>query len=182
MNQLNLSAVDYKELAARYMEGSLDDDFRFDMYYNAYYQYDDVDVVAKERPRTGKGGRVYTPKETRQFEAKVKKWATQLNMPRLLFPIRVVVAVYDRCPSDLIGFESLVFYQKNDVDNVGKAVLDGLNKVAYKDDKQICNLTVRRRYNPVPGFSLYIERAGLSAGELDNLKKYIKVLQDGKKA
>lgn len=35
---------------------------------------------------------------------------------------------------------------KTDVDNVAKAVLDALNKVAYKDDCQVCELIVSKRY------------------------------------
>ena len=32
------------------------------------------------------------------------------------------------------------------MDNVAKAVLDALNRVAWHDDKQVVQLTVRKRY------------------------------------
>jgi Holliday junction resolvase RusA-like endonuclease len=35
---------------------------------------------------------------------------------------------------------------KPDLDNVGKAILDALNKIAYNDDGQVCRLTVEKWY------------------------------------
>ncbi len=32
-----------------------------------------------------------------------------------------------------------------DVDNIGKAVLDGMNKIVYEDDEQVVDLTIHRR-------------------------------------
>lgn len=39
---------------------------------------------------------------------------------------------------------------KPDIDNVIKAVLDGLNRVAYADDKQVVTLTINKRYAEIP--------------------------------
>ena len=33
-----------------------------------------------------------------------------------------------------------------DVDNYAKSLIDGMNGVVFKDDSQICDLTVRKRY------------------------------------
>lgn len=35
---------------------------------------------------------------------------------------------------------------KPDLDNIGKAVLDALNDIAYNDDGQVCRLTVEKWY------------------------------------
>jgi Holliday junction resolvase RusA-like endonuclease len=35
---------------------------------------------------------------------------------------------------------------KPDLDNVGKAILDALNEIAYNDDGQVCRLTVEKWY------------------------------------
>jgi len=35
---------------------------------------------------------------------------------------------------------------KPDLDNIGKAVLDALNEIAYNDDGQVCKLTVEKWY------------------------------------
>lgn len=36
--------------------------------------------------------------------------------------------------------------KKPDVDNIAKVICDALNKVAYKDDTQICELNISKRY------------------------------------
>ena len=35
---------------------------------------------------------------------------------------------------------------KPDIDNVAKAVLDGLNGIAFEDDKQVINLRIAKAY------------------------------------
>ena len=35
---------------------------------------------------------------------------------------------------------------KPDLDNIGKAILDALNEIAYNDDGQVCRLTVEKWY------------------------------------
>ena len=39
---------------------------------------------------------------------------------------------------------------KCDIDNVIKIVMDGLNKVAFDDDKQVVDLTAHKRYSDQP--------------------------------
>lgn len=39
---------------------------------------------------------------------------------------------------------------KCDIDNVVKIILDGLNKVAFDDDKQVTDLTAHKRYSDQP--------------------------------
>lgn len=41
-----------------------------------------------------------------------------------------------------------------DLDNLCKAVLDGLKGVVYRDDSQITDLTVTKRYAPEPGVDI----------------------------
>ena len=45
-----------------------------------------------------------------------------------------------------ILLEELFPTKKPDADNIAKVVCDALNGMAYKDDKQIVNLTVKKRY------------------------------------
>ena len=42
--------------------------------------------------------------------------------------------------------------KKPDMDNILKAVLDALNKVAYEDDKQVVELIGRKYYTESDGF------------------------------
>jgi Holliday junction resolvase RusA-like endonuclease len=131
-------------------------------------------VQAKERPRSGKGGRMFTPPATREFEKEVKQWAKSLNAPCVAFPIKVTLAVLEEClepETCLHSIWGLTYNQKGDVDNLGKSILDGANGVLYKDDKQIVDLRITRRYSRVAGFTIAISRAGLTALEYSNFVK-----------
>lgn len=46
---------------------------------------------------------------------------------------------------------------KPDCDNIGKAVLDALNGVAYYDDKQVVRLCVGKRYGEIGRLSVQID-------------------------
>jgi len=81
----------------------------------------------KQRPRLGKGGRVYTPKETKRYECAVA-WAALGARPRTWSKAgRFVVEVTMYFP-DL---------RRRDIDNVLKAALDGMQGVLYEDDSQV---------------------------------------------
>ncbi len=40
----------------------------------------------------------------------------------------------------------LMYTGKKDIDNIAKSILDGLNGVAYIDDKQVVQLTISKKY------------------------------------
>ena len=46
---------------------------------------------------------------------------------------------------------------KPDTDNIAKSILDSLNGIAYKDDKQIVSLKVDKYYAEVPSVSVGIK-------------------------
>lgn len=88
--------------------------------------------VPKARPRLGKGGHVYTPARTKQYEELVA-WKTKEVIKE---PFTGNIAIY------------IKVYVKNnvfpDLDNIAKSILDGMNKVAYHDDKQVSCLVIQR--------------------------------------
>jgi len=88
--------------------------------------------IPKARPRVVKG-RAYTPDRTREWEKTVSTWAG-------LF--------YQNEPSKARLKVSLRFYRKTrhkcDLDNLVKAVLDGLQGVLFVDDSQIDDIHARR--------------------------------------
>jgi len=45
---------------------------------------------------------------------------------------------------------------KPDTDNIAKIILDSLNGIAYKDDKQVIRLSVEKRYAEEPSVSVWI--------------------------
>ena len=109
-------------------------------------------VKAKERPRSGKGGRMFTPPETRKFEKAVNDWAKGKDIKTIGYPIRVELTIFEQtADKDKLehGLFGLTYNQKGDVDNLGKSILDGMNGVIYKDDKQITDLRIRRQYSNV---------------------------------
>ncbi len=135
-------------------------------------------VKAKERPRSGKGGRMYTPAATRKFEGDVRRWAKE-NWDRkpLAYPIRVDLMIHEFSDIPELVLHSLwglVYNQKGDVDNLGKSILDGMNGVVYKDDKQIVDLRITRKWATYDGFDVIIERAGLTPLEYRNFKARMK--------
>lgn len=85
--------------------------------------------VPKQRPRFGKHGNVYTPKETRDYEALVEVIAKQHFQAPFAGKVAVRIEVSGN---------------GGDLDNVAKSILDGLTGVAFKDDKQVCYLQVWR--------------------------------------
>ena len=141
------------------------------------YIYDGP-IRPKERPRFTSKGRAFTAPETRKFEAALIKWAKDCIDTAVGYPIRAVLVLRDETISDMLAQHSrlgLIYHDHGDVDNYAKAVFDALNKVAYRDDKQIVDVRIRREYARKAGFSLVIERAGLSKAEYTEFLKYLKV-------
>lgn len=114
----------------------------------------------KERPRAVSIGgytRVYTPPTTHDYEELVKY--SYLNAGGRKYPefdmLRVTIRALFKVPkSKSKKFFQLAYSQhlrptiKPDIDNIAKIVLDGLNKVAFQDDKQVVELRVAKLYSP----------------------------------
>ncbi len=133
-------------------------------------------VQPKQRPQF-KGGRAYTPKETKEFEKEIRVWAQQRNMEMITYPVRVDLHIFDVTDDvDKILHSKLgiTYPNRGDLDNLSKGILDALNGIAYVDDKQVVTLNLTRSWSALDGFTMNIRRAGLSKFEYDNLLKYIK--------
>ena len=98
----------------------------------------------KARPRFS-NGHTYTPKQTTDYERQIK------NAFR--------AAGGEKIENDGVIIEIDVYYKKTaadkkktsptkkpDIDNICKIVLDGLNGVAYADDKQVISLTANKYF------------------------------------
>jgi len=88
--------------------------------------------VSKQRPRMGKGGRVYTPKATRAYEQRVSVLCKEQADRPIEGPCRVEIDVWytDR--------------RRRDLDNAIKSLWDGANGILYNDDSQIIEVTARK--------------------------------------
>jgi len=113
--------------------------------------------IGKERPRVNtKTGKVYTPTKTSSFEDKVK-WAFRskynIDMEPSTEPFKALIIAEFEPPKSLSKKkkENLIldgdYTKKPDVDNIAKIILDSLNGLAYKDDSQVINLEVIKRYS-----------------------------------
>lgn len=124
--------------------------------------------MGKERPRaTSFGGhaRIYTPKKTQSYEARFSsEWNTKYPSQEPLTEALIVDiwCYFPLLKSDykkdgsftksgtrkLDGVEKPT--KKPDADNIAKAVLDGLNGIAFVDDSQVTSLSVHKRYSYKP--------------------------------
>lgn len=117
--------------------------------------------TAKGRPRFGKHG-AYTPKKTRDAERDARALIrSQFIMQPLLGPLKVDIDfVFDRPQKPKHNQWHIV---RPDADNLVKLIKDAGNNLLWKDDSQICQMTVRKFYVE-PGRS---SRVVLSLSTLD---------------
>lgn len=102
-------------------------------------------VVAKQRPRLGKGGHVYTPSKTKVYEEICKLsygnryyFEEEYISIKILFKFEVPKSYSKKKKQEAL--EGKIRPSKADIDNYIKSILDALNKVAYKDDRAVCSI------------------------------------------
>ena len=117
--------------------------------------------VAKGRPRFAKRGnyiQTYTPVKTKTYEDEVRLLATKAKGSGSPLEGSVSVFIYisfsvpqsyskRKREACLSGEEKHT--KKPDLDNVAKAIIDGMNGVIFKDDSQITSLHVTKVYGEV---------------------------------
>ena len=95
--------------------------------------------------RTTHGVRTYSPPHpANAYKRTIELLARQKFPTPLLGPVSVhVLAVFPRLAKDKLP-GSAPHTSKPDCDNVAKAVMDALNGVAFVDDAQVSQLTVKK--------------------------------------
>lgn len=131
--------------------------------------------MGKQRPRaTFVAGHatIYTPKKTQGYEARfASAYADKYpDLPPTSEAVKVTIEAY--FPLTKADFNSkgepnkkgtaklkdeLHCTKKPDCDNIAKAVLDGLNGVAFLDDNQVISLTVTKAYSLQPRVTVAVE-------------------------
>ena len=120
--------------------------------------------VGKGRPRFG-NGRAFTPAKTAKYE----------NLVRVAFanaypdavptegPVDLFIRAYFPIPKSFSKkkrekalAEQIAKISRPDLDNVIKAVCDGLNELAWKDDAQIYEMTAWKGYGEQPRLEVII--------------------------
>ena len=98
----------------------------------------------KERPRLGKAGRIYTPKATAEYEHAVRLCAAHL--PSLEGALRLdAVFIFDR-PKSLKSRGRSPRAARPDLDNLLKALCDGLQGALFADDAQVVEMHAAKVY------------------------------------
>lgn len=103
----------------------------------------DVEPVPKARPRFTRKGFTYTPARTKKAETEIKRLIGR-DYSIIDFPIGVAIELLIERPASVKRVYPSV---RPDADNMGKLVLDALNGLVYKDDAQICDLIIKKRYS-----------------------------------
>lgn len=131
--------------------------------------------VGKGRPKVstmgGKFARMYTPEKTVNYEGLVAYSAQQAmqNLSIILGPAHVEMDIRLPVPQSwskkkteaaLIG--QVAPTKKPDVDNVVKAIFDGMNGVVWNDDVQAVSMKVQKRYSRAPGVAVTVQALGVA--------------------
>jgi Holliday junction resolvase RusA-like endonuclease len=117
--------------------------------------------VAKGRPRFSTRGKfpvAYTPAKTKNYEDEVRLFATKAigSGSPIEGSVSVFIYISFSVPQSyskrkrgacLSGDEKHT--KKPDLDNVAKALIDGMNGIIFKDDSQITSLHVTKVYGEV---------------------------------
>lgn len=118
----------------------------------------------KERPRFNrKTGVVYTPVKTKNYEQMIRNEYIKQGGKLLNGEICVVIQAYFKIPKHAKKAEKHLMLdgfvepqKKPDIDNIAKIVLDGLQSVAFADDKQVTSLIVRKNYGEESMVTIFI--------------------------
>lgn len=123
------------------------------------------EVQAKQRPKFN-GRFAYTPKETVSYENLVKlQYQAQCGNYRYPDDVPLIVAIFAHIepPQSASNIKKTRMLnqaeyplKKPDVDNVAKIILDALNGIAYRDDKQVVTLIVKKLYAGESGVGVTI--------------------------
>lgn len=113
--------------------------------------------TGKARPRFTKKGLTYTPKNTKRYEQLVKQsYLEQTDGEMIDGNIQIAITSFFKPAKSnkklikTVNNTELVYCDKKpDLDNIAKAICDGLNGVAYADDKQIVKLSMSKVYSQI---------------------------------
>lgn len=118
---------------------------------------------AKGRPRFSRAtGRAYTPADTVSFERQVGIIAAQHVGAPFVGPVKLTVFAVFEPPASASKKRRAAMLgrphtQRPDLDNLQKAICDGLNRVAFADDAQIAEIVCRKSWGAVPMTTVIVE-------------------------
>lgn len=107
------------------------------------------DPKGKQRPRFTKYGSTYTPSETVAYEKKVAYSYRQAGGSLYTQPVKLEIWAFYQIPKSAskkraADMQGKPCVKKPDIDNVLKIIMDGLNGVAYPDDKTVAEAVIHK--------------------------------------
>lgn len=101
----------------------------------------------KERPRLCGKRLVYTPIKTRNFENMIAyEWKRRYKDLILKKAVKLdLLFCFKKAKSCKKDYHT----QRPDIDNLEKAILDGLNKIAFEDDCQVVEMKSQKVFSDV---------------------------------
>ena len=126
------------------------------------------EAVGKGRPRVSTIGghtRMFTPQKTANYETLIAMAAQQAMAGReliggpVLVEMKILVSVAaswskKKTAEALAG--DVMPTKKPDADNVLKAICDGINGIVFKDDVQVVNVSLSKRFSETPSVSVRV--------------------------
>ena len=134
--------------------------------------------VGKGRPRFKRVGnfvQTYTPANTAEYEKLVRLKFQNAGGVITENPVKVEIVTFFTPPKSTKKKQKaemlanrILPAKKPDCDNIAKIILDALNQIAYKDDSQVVELFVKKKYASEAKVSVHIEEIE-TAGDCDAL-------------
>ena len=107
-----------------------------------------IDPLPKQRPRFG-NGRTYTPYKTKKYEESIRvSCKSQYCNAPLSGPLTAEVYFLFKRPPSIRRANHDV---RPDLDNLLKALFDGMNGILFKDDAQIVRIMAYKKYSDTDG-------------------------------
>ena len=125
-----------------------------------------ITPVPKARPRFTRYGHTYTPKKTADYEKAIAEYWRQAThnfqydrkqalIVNLVFGMPIPKST-SKSKTELMANGTIRPTKKPDVDNLAKAVMDGLNGVAWADDSQVVRVSIYKEYAKEPYVYIYV--------------------------
>lgn len=121
------------------------------------------EAIGKGRPKIGRVGghaRMFTPTKTANYESLIAVVAHEAMQGReliagpVLLEMKIFVSVAaswsKKKRAEALRGEVMPT-KKPDADNVLKAICDGINGIVFKDDVQVVNVSMSKRFGETPG-------------------------------
>lgn len=122
-------------------------------------------IRGKGRPRFTRFGGVYTDAQTKAYEEQIAAvYKAERGDLIVGSPVKVYIEARFKIPEHETKANKFAMQRdkirptkKPDIDNIVKVVLDALNGVAFKDDKQVIDLYARKVYGINEGLRIIVE-------------------------